>query len=48
MGKYTRSRDIEIRGRYYQEVIFHGSMIVLASKELTAFVLKHLFKAVCI
>lgn len=37
MGKYTRSRDIEIRGRYYQEAIFHGSMIVLASKELLLF-----------
>ena len=48
MGKYTKSRDIEIRGRYCQEAILHGSMIVLASKELTAFVLKHLFKAVCI
>ena len=48
MGKYTRSGDIEIRGRYCQEAILHRSMIVIASKELTAFVLKHLFKAVCI
>lgn len=48
MGKYTRSRDTEMRGRYCQEAILHGSMIVFASKELTAFVLKHLFNAICI
>lgn len=51
MGKCTRSQDRERRGRYCQEAILHGSIIIahiLQAKTLTAFVLEYLFKVVCI